>query len=206
MTLTSCSFNKEKSVRNQTNYFFVKYDIECCTELLLDTVKVDYSVNAQDSIFILNYIYHDDLGTDSVTYKLQELDTDRNQPLFIENGEKYEDNDFIFVSMENFKIKGLDFKVYKYAKNPFAIDGCISHFWTPKIGIIIKRSSTWRNYSKLQTDNDSINEYIDLLTELIYQNTEFYKGCNEELELIPKSIAEEFFEWKFKKMKKQMIE
>lgn len=95
-------------------------------------------------------------------------------------------------------IKGQYFPIYKFASNPLKIDGCYTHFWTPKIGILIARSSTWRNYRKLQTNNDSINDYINLLTEVIYQDTEFYKGCTEELELILKSDAKEFYNWKFK--------
>ncbi|PKP22521.1 MAG: hypothetical protein CVU05_03455 [Bacteroidetes bacterium HGW-Bacteroidetes-21] len=201
ITLTGCIMKNEKSVEKQINYFFVKHNIESCNELTLDTVNVDFTQDIKDSIFTLNYIYHTNSVIDSVTYKLKESNS--YKPVLLVNNINL---DFIFVAKENFQIKGIDFMVYKYAKNPFAIDGCITHFWTPKIGILTTRSATWVNYSKLLTSNDSINEYIDLLTEMIFQKVEFYKGCSEELELIPKKDIQEFYNWKNKGIEKLIIE
>jgi hypothetical protein len=61
------------------------------------------------------------------------------------------------------------------------MDGCVSHFWVPNIGIILKRNPSWRSFQKLRTNNDSINRQIELLTDVILQDQEFYRGCEFEL-------------------------
>lgn len=196
MSLIGCNSKDKNVVDNRIDYFYVKYNLDCSTELYLDTVKIYQYDCFKDSIYTLNYIYIEESKGDTITYKLSESES--SNPEYLINGKINKHDEFIYVSRESYNIKGIEFKVYKYARNPFVIDGCVTHFWTPKIGIIITRSSTWRNYRKLQTNNDSINNYIDLLTEMIYQDVEFYKGCNEEFELIPKSDAREFYEWKLK--------
>ena len=167
-------------------------------------MSIEYFKELQDSIYTLTYISR--LTSDNDTVKIKLKESENFQPEYIHNGEKSKKEDFVFVSSREYKIEGQLFNVYKYAKNPFVIDGCITQFWTPEFGIIIKRSSTWRNFSKLRTSSKVNNQKIDLLFELINQDTEFYKGCYEELELIPKSDAQEFYEWKFKKIDKQFKE
>jgi hypothetical protein len=41
---------------------------------------------------------------------------------------------------------------------------------------------------------------------MIFQKVEFYKGCSEELELIPKKDIQEFYNWKNKGIEKLIIE
>jgi hypothetical protein len=176
----------------------VSYDLEFLTELYLDTVEVKIETEIQDSIYSLTYLF----SSDTVIYNLKE--SENYQPKYYRNGQKVENNDFVFVAKKDYQINGQKFDVYKYTRNPMGIDGCVTHFWSPEIGVIIKRSATWRNFSKLQTNNFDLNQKINLLAELIYQDTEFYKGCVEEQELVPKSIAKEFFDWKIKEMEKEL--
>ena len=156
----------------------MSYNLEFPAELNLDTLELNINTEIQDSVYSLTYINEKDIVHDTVIYNLKE--SKNYQPEYYFNGEKAETNDFVFVSKKDYQINGQKFNVYKYARNPFAIDGCVTHFWTPKIGIIIKRSATWRNFSKLQTNDFDLNQKINLLAELIYQDTEFYKGCEEE--------------------------
>jgi hypothetical protein len=202
LAVFACDSRKVNDTQETTKYFFVIYDLELPAELNLDTIEVNISTEIQDSVYSLTYVNEYNIAHDTVIYKLKE--SENYQPEYYFNGAKAETNNFVFVSKENSQINGQKFNVYKYARNPFAIDGCVTHFWTPEIGIIIKRSATWRNFSKLQTNDFDLNQKINLLAELIYQDTEFYKGCVEEQELIPKSIAKEFFDWRMKEMEREL--
>ncbi|MDF1547886.1 MAG: hypothetical protein P1P88_08680 [Bacteroidales bacterium] len=198
--ILGCNSESNKTLDKETNFFYVRYDLEhdfgYGLGLYLDTVNIKYNVEIEDSIYAIDYLYTIDSITDTITYKLKE--SDNFKPEYLLNGKKKEFDDFVYVAKENYLLQNQSFDIYKYASNPMTIDGCMTHFWTPKIGVILIRSTTWRNFRKLQTDNDSINSYVNILTELIYQNNEFFKGCTEELELISKSDAKEFYSRKYK--------
>lgn len=197
----SCKSDQVADKDDLLTYYYVNYDIECCTELYLTENQIQYYHSITDSIYTLNYIFFkDSISTDTITYLLKEDKT--FYPKYLINRKNKDHDIFLFINSITFTIDK-EYKVYKYASNPFVIDGCETHFWTPEVGIILTRSTTWRNFRKLRTNNDSINRKIDLLVELIYQDTEFYKGCLEEMELIPKKDAEEFYKWKFQDVKIQ---
>lgn len=161
LTIIGCKSINSKAIDKQPEYFYVQYNIECCTELYLDTVNVVYNINIKDSIYTLCYLYSSNNIADTITYRLKE--SDKFEPEYFLNGKKDNNDSFFYVLNKNYKVKGIEFKVYKYANNPFVIDGCTTHFWVPKIGVLITRSTTWRNFQKLQTNNDSINEYINII-------------------------------------------
>lgn len=198
LMLFGCNDSSLKVQEKKVGYFYVRYDIECCTKLNLDTIHIKYNKEIKDSMHILNYIYTKDSITDTVTYKYQL--TDKFTPEYLFNGKKGKNDEYLLFAKEQYQIKGKSFDVYKYALNPNVIDGCINHFWTPEIGVFISRSWTWKNFRKLQTNNDSINGYIDLLTELIYNDISFFSGCADELELVLKSDAVEFYSDKMKEV------
>lgn len=200
LTNFACNSRKVDDKIKTTKFYFVNYNLELPSELYLDTVEIVIDTKVQDSIYALTYVFLNDNAKDTIIYNLKE--SEYYQPKYYLNREKAEIDDFVFVSKKDYQINGQKFDVYKYAKNPIGIDGCVTHFWTPEIGVIIRRSATWRNFSKLQTNDFDFNQKINLLTELIYQDTEFYKGCVEEQVEVPKSIAKEFFDWKSKEILK----
>lgn len=195
--LAGCSSDIDKTADKQTNAFFVKHSCDLDGSLLLDTINIDFSKKSEDSIFILKYIYHYDTELDTLIYKLKESDAFKPELLY--NSENVE---FVYVAKRNYRIDNVNFIVYKYAGDPSAIDGCVTHFWTLGIGILLTRSTTWRNYKKFHTSNDKINYYIDLLTEMIYQDAEFYFGCDEQIEMMSESEVKDFFDWKHNEYKR----
>jgi len=195
MIFTCCSLRNKPTEENQTKYYYVNFDFYFGNEVMIDTIKIDYSICQKDSVYTLKYIYKKDSTFDTLTYTLKE--STLYKPSLFQNNE---DQEFQYVTNMCFKYKGKIFKVYKYAKNAMAIDGCVTHFWVPEFGIILKRSTTWRNYCKLRTSSDSTNIYIDFLSEMIFQNPEFYSGCDERVELMPESVTKDFFDWKYKEL------
>jgi hypothetical protein len=195
----SCKTDQVAEKGELLSYYYLEYDIECCTELYLTENQVQYSNFITDSIYTLNYIFNkDSISADTITYLLKE---NKNfEPKYLINGKKKDHDIFLFANSKTFTIDK-EYKVYKYASNPFVIDGCVTHFWTPEFGVILTRSTTWSSFRKLRTNNDRISRKIDLLVELIYQDTEFYKGCVEELKLIPKKDAEKYYKWKLQAAK-----
>ncbi|AHM59096.1 hypothetical protein D770_25675 [Flammeovirgaceae bacterium 311] len=181
------SFIEEKAIK----YSYVNYQIELVSEVLLTVDTTKYLFSVSDSIYTLKYIN----PKDTVSYILRADSI--FQPIYITNAKDTSDS-FIYVAHLDFKINDRLYRVFKYASDPGVIDGCVTHFWTPELGIILTRSSTWRSFSKLQTNSDSINQQINLLAEVIYQDASFYNGCNKEMELMPKADAEEYYKQKYK--------
>jgi len=190
LIISCCSSEKIQTSNKSTQYFYVNYNLGKYSELYLDTTKVVYQSSTLDSIHTLIY----ESNVDTLVYKVKK--SKNFQPEYFSREKLLNKSCFVYVSSKNFQIDGQVFYVYKYAYNPEGIDGCSTHFWSPDLGIFLKRFPTWRNFSKLQTNNTGINNQINLLAELIYQDTQFYQGCAEEVEIIPKSIVEEFFKWK----------
>ena len=181
------SVEKEVALR----YFYINYEIALLSEVMMTEDTLDYvSSVSSDSIYTLEYVYPK--STDGYILR---ADSDF-EPIYISNA-KDTSSSFVYVANQDFKINDRNYQVFKYASNPGSIDGCVTHFWTPEMGIILIRSSTWRNFSKLQTNNDSINKEINLLAELIYQDVAFYYGCTEEMELIPQADMEEYYQKKY---------
>lgn len=60
------------------------------------------------------------------------------------------------------KFSGL---VIKMTNQPAPVDGETEYYFTPDLGIIYSKSTTWLNYTRLHSTNDSIenriNQYID---------------------------------------------
>ncbi|WP_152426417.1 hypothetical protein [Cesiribacter andamanensis] len=166
-------------------------------ELNLAEDSIVFKISEVDSIHTLNYIYPDGLElSDTVTYILK-ADKDFH-PKYISSRKEAKPQDFDYVGHQEYKINDKVYPIFKYASNALTTDGCITHFWTPEIGIILTRSASWGDFGKLQTNNDSINRQINLLAELLFQDVSFYKGCTEEMELIPRDDAEEFYKEKSK--------
>ncbi|WP_378410687.1 hypothetical protein [Rhodocytophaga aerolata] len=146
---------------------------------------VQYSFQIKDSTYTLTYIYQHTPKQDTITYILNQAPNFKVQ--FVSNRHNRSDELFSRVNSSSILIYSnspggrREYKVYKYSSNGAGMDGCVSHFWVPEFGIILKRNSTWRGFQKLRTNNDSINRQIELLTDIIYQDQDFYRGCQFEL-------------------------
>ena len=189
--IQSCSPGNSVGNEVPLKYSYVNYYVELASEVMLTVDSLDYLSSVSDSIYTLQYIY----PKDTVGYVLR-ADSDF-QPKYISKANDTSDA-FVYVAHQDFKINDRIYPVFKYANDPAVIDGCVTHFWTPEIGVILTRSSTWRNFSKLQTNNDSINSEINLLAEVIFQDVAFYYGCTGEMELMPQTDAQEYRNVKYK--------
>ncbi|MPQ48901.1 hypothetical protein GCQ56_18030 [Marinifilum sp. N1E240] len=146
----------------------------------------------KDSVYHLNYILRRESGVDSISYILGEDSI--SEPIYIVNNSKDRMRDFQFVEKNEFSINFKTYVVYKYAYNTSAIDGCVTHFWTPELGVFLIRSTTWRSMRILYSTNTAINDKINSLCRLIWQKPEFYFGCVERMELLPESMVDKCIE------------
>ena len=193
LILQACSPEKDFNEGTAIKYFYVDYHIELLTEVQLIADTIEYLVSISDSVYTLQYINQKDSQlSDTVSYILKQ--SADFEPRFLMSGKPDKPYDLVYVDNRDFRINDKIYPVFKYASNTAAIDGCITHFWTPEFGIILTRSATWKSFSKLQTNSDSINKEINLLSEVIYQETSFYNGCTEEMELMQKDDAQKFYQ------------
>ena len=149
----------------------------------IDTVLFDAHVSNNKSIVKLKYLYEDHIVDEYI------LDT-----LDYSNCEYYRNNakiDFVFVKSHLFYINGKKYIALKYSSNFQAADGCINHFYVPNIGFILINSRTWGNYQKMWLDNTLQNE-IDILIELMILNYKFYYGCVDDKGIPEKIILDCF--------------
>ena len=187
------SFNEDKPIK----YSYINYQIELVSDVLITADTTEYLLSVSDSIYSLKYIYQkDSQESDTVSYILKQ--SPDFQPKYLINRKRVEPQAFVYVANQGFRINDKIYPVYKYASNPYVTDGCVTHFWTPELGIILTRSSTWRSFRKLQTNADRINRQINLLSEVIFQDVSFYNGCDQEMELISKADSEEYYREKYK--------
>ncbi|QHT70961.1 hypothetical protein GXP67_32095 [Rhodocytophaga rosea] len=187
LALLSCSQKNEAELSSkEIEYYYVEYNIECCTMAGVLKQKMLHSTTVKDSMYTLTYIIEGKQKPDTLIYRLKENHTYIPQYEYNTIPDKLFSlvgSTSILVWGDSLLTRGLKdtYKVYKYASNGASMDGCYSHFWIPQFGIILKRNPTWRNFQKLRTNNDSINRQIELLTDIIYQDQDFYRGCDFEL-------------------------
>ncbi|MCT4664078.1 MAG: hypothetical protein N4A45_02450 [Flavobacteriales bacterium] len=167
----SCGNHNEKLDRQ---YSYQDYNFQDYDGVVIRSFRVHFSMEIRDSVHKLRYIYEDTEKQDTITFRLSE--NSDFLPEYFSNGKK-SNKVFDFVSSKNYTFNGQSYQVYKYARNYLAVDGCVIYFWCPNFGIILKRSATWRNYQKLQMNQPAENEKLNILVELLYQDSEFYKGC-----------------------------
>jgi hypothetical protein len=184
---TTCSTpdKKVKQTDQKIEYSYIAYDWECCNMVELKEYPVNYSLTIKDSVYTLTYIHRDkQQNNDTVIYILKEAE--RFNAEYFSRNHKGGDllpmvNSTSLLMYGDYPFKNGDYKVYKYSSGGFNMDACVTHFWVPEFGIILKRSTTWRGIQKLRTNNDSINRQIEVLVDMMYQDQNFYKGCEVEV-------------------------
>lgn len=73
----------------------------------------------------------------------------------------------IFGGKSEYLINGESYPIYKYLLNPLIIDGETQHFWSPQLGILLIKSSTWKSFKHLsetsQRDKTVLNPLLMIL-------------------------------------------
>jgi hypothetical protein len=66
----ACSQNKQTSQQTSLEYYYLFYDIDCCTTVDIEKRDILYSYSLQDSIYKLTYVYQREKDADTATYFL----------------------------------------------------------------------------------------------------------------------------------------
>lgn len=73
----------------------------------------------------------------------------------------------VFEGKSEYLINGESYPIYKYLLNPLLIDGETQHFWSPELGILLIKSSTWKSFKHLsetsQGDTIGLNSLLVVL-------------------------------------------
>jgi len=106
---------------------------------------------------------------------LYEFDiVDKTNCSYILNGIK---QDFRYIISAHFLLNNKEYTVFKYESGYRAIDGSVSHFWTPEFGLFFSMSNTWCNYSKLLiTSNKEKQKELSHLIEMVLLNYDLIYG------------------------------
>jgi hypothetical protein len=81
--------------------------------------------------------------------------------------------------------------ILKISNYPKAlIDGEFVAYYEKSLGIFYLKSTTWRSYSMLKTNNDSTNYFIDILLGNVLTNSKMFLNP-EQAELINKTTESE---------------
>lgn len=174
------------------NYFFETHD-----NVFVDKIYFDYKSTNINNTYNLLYLFENSLNKyDSLTYI---INNDTIVELNSVNNYKKK-NVYILDSMNTFILNNKSYLISRYLLDSYAIDGGKHYFWTPEYGIIIKRSPTWGHFSKLQSENDSINQILNRLFDSIAADMYFFLGAS----IIPKEDEEDFINMKVEKLKHTM--
>lgn len=102
------------------------------------------------------------------------------------DGIKKADKADTLIGLTEFTLRGRDHILKMYTSDLVApIDGGIVYFELKDLGVIYWRSTTWLEYRRLKTNNDSINEIIETTIDRIVLNPAF---CYEPGQLIKQQI------------------
>ncbi len=189
--ISSC----QTTVDNEKLYY-LSHNYESYTSACIDTIQTIQTAEVIDRVHHITYKMIRPDRIDSITYILKE-DT-IFQPKYLWKNDIDSDSEFVLTDMKEFSVNFKQYRVYKYALNPNAIDGCVTHFWTPELGVFLVRSTSWRKMRVMYSTNSNKNDEITSLCRLIWQYPEFYFGCSERIHLIPDFIYNEFNDWYLK--------
>ena len=147
---------------------------------------VDFTQTVKDSSYQLRYCYSSDNQQTCYQYSLVDTQASKEQVYVNTSG----NNERLwFADFKEYTLNGEEYKVYKYFMDIVTTDGRSEHFWCPQFGIIIIKSSTWKNFEQLvNLQGNNQQSTIQALCEVIYNDQPFYSGRNE-VELDSDSIS-----------------
>lgn len=73
----------------------------------------------------------------------------------------------IFEGKSEYLINGKSYPIYKYLLNPLIIDGETQHFWSPQLGILLIKSSTWKSFKHLSETSQWDKTVLDPLLMIL---------------------------------------
>lgn len=73
----------------------------------------------------------------------------------------------VFEEMSEYLINGESYPIYKYLLNPLIIDGETQHFWSPQLGILLIKSSTWKSFKHLSETSQWDKTVLDPLLMIL---------------------------------------
>ena len=116
-----------------------------------------YSVSCQskkqDSTTKKYYVFYRARGSSVDTFSYESMN--KYQPASIDHN---------VIDSVDFKYRGRYIKIKKISNYPDEpVDGGFFSYWEKSIGYFYERSTTWRTFGVLRTNNDSINDFISVL-------------------------------------------
>ncbi|BDC99221.1 hypothetical protein PEPS_15020 [Persicobacter psychrovividus] len=170
----------DSQTQSSTSYFYVHYDYLIPDILYLDTSFFELKNEHLGMQYHLKHQYKESKTNNQYSFTKKEGKNAVHRYI----GKTEKTDSLYFVAKKILRTSNFECEVYKFAQDPGSKDGCINYFWVPSIGIILHRSATWGNYSKLQTNDFELNQKINTITEIIYQKNNFYRGCRGSNEII----------------------
>lgn len=137
-----------------------------------------FTQTVKDSLYQLQYCSSpEDDQQNCYQYTLVDEQTKKEQIYTDEDGN---DEPLWLTDFRNYTLNGKDYSVYKYLMNVTTTDGQSAHFWCPDFGIIIVKSTTWRNFKQLVSlPGNSQDHAIQALCEVVYNDQSFYTNRSE---------------------------
>lgn len=139
---------------------------------------VDFTQTVKDSLYQLRYC-HSSEDNQQTCYQYSLVDTQASEEQVYINTSGNNER-LWFADFKEYTFNGESYKVYKYFMDIVTTDGRSEHFWCPQFGIIIIKSSTWKNFKQLvNLQGNNQQSTIQALCEVIYNDRSFYSGRNE---------------------------
>lgn len=190
-----CNSPNNSIVKTSENLYYDNYIFESQDRVSVERIYLDYHSKEINRTYNLQYILKQKDNTfDTLTCI---INADKNyEPISFEMNNIRET--CFLDSTNTYTINDKSFLIVRFIINPFEIDGAKYYFWTPDFGLIIKRSSTWGHFSKLQSENDSINQTLNILFDSVTSDLGFYLNAST----IPKNDEENYINVKVEHLKR----
>jgi len=80
-----------------------------------------------------------------------------------------------FEPIDSFKywINNMPIEIIKLSNEPAPTDGGMVAYWEKSVGIFYQKSTTWEQFFRLESSNDSVNDFINNLYGLILLHYNF---------------------------------
>ena len=105
---------------------------------------------------------------------------------------KYE-NEFKPIDTINYWLNHKPITIIKLSNEPAPTDGGMIAYWEKSVGVFYQKSTTWYQYFRLKSSNDSINDFIGSLYGFVLLHPDF--GCTprktSKLKFIPPTLTEQ---------------
>jgi hypothetical protein len=94
------------------------------------------------------------------------------------------DNEFKPIDSINYWINNKPITIIKLSNEPAPTDGGMIAYWEKNVGIFYQSSTTWHQYFRLKSSNDSVNDFINSLYGLILMQYNYDENTTKESNII----------------------